>query len=150
MDEERSAGAVVFCEEAGVRRYLLLQYDAGHWDFPKGHIEEGEDAESAMLREVREETGLNVELVPGFEYEIDYKFKAKYDKGRLKHKVVVFFIARAASTRVKLSHEHKAHQWLGFGEALAKATYENTRDVLRRADEYLSYRGKRQDGGGYG
>jgi len=66
--KERSAGFVVFTErEDGKRLYLLLHYPSGHWDFPKGHVEEGESEIRAALRELREETGLtDVEVVFGF------------------------------------------------------------------------------------
>ncbi|MEM0438384.1 MAG: bis(5'-nucleosyl)-tetraphosphatase [Candidatus Micrarchaeia archaeon] len=141
MDEERSAGAVVFYEEGGKRLYLILRYGEGHWDFPKGHIEDSEDPANAMLREVREETGLSVEPVPGFEYEIEYTFRARYDQNRPKHKKVIFFIARSKSRVVKLSHEHSSYVWLELDKALARVTYENSRGVLRRADAYLRSRG---------
>lgn len=140
MDKERSAGAVVFYEEAGKRLYLVLRYGEGHWDFPKGHIEDGETAISAMLREVHEETGLDVEPVTGFEHEIEYSFRARYDNNRPKHKTVVFFIARSKSKDVRLSHEHSAYVWLELDKALAKVTYDNSRDVLRCADAYLRSR----------
>ena len=38
---------------------LLLQYPQGHWDFPKGHVEQGDvDYKSTAARELAEETGI--------------------------------------------------------------------------------------------
>jgi bis(5'-nucleosidyl)-tetraphosphatase len=56
--DERSAGAVVFYEEPTGLQYLLLKYGAGHWDFPKGHIEKNENEMAAVLSEVKEDTGI--------------------------------------------------------------------------------------------
>jgi bis(5'-nucleosidyl)-tetraphosphatase len=64
---EKSAGAVVFRKTDKGIKYLLLKYRNGHWDFPKGHIENGETEEETMRREVREETGIDdLKIVPGF------------------------------------------------------------------------------------
>ena len=54
---EKSCGAVVFCQTAEGRRYVLVCSGDGLWGFPKGHTEPGETEEQTALREVREETG---------------------------------------------------------------------------------------------
>ncbi len=134
MIRERSAGAVVFTEEDGSLKYLVLHYPAGHWDFPKGHVEEGESDVEAALREVKEETGLDVEIVFGFREVIDYV----YSKGNvLSHKTVVFFLARAEDAEVRLSSEHTGYAWLPYGEAMSRITYENSRKVLYKANAFL-------------
>ncbi len=137
MDEEYSAGAVVFYAEEGVLEYLILHYEEGHWDFPKGHIEEGETPLDAMFREIKEETGLDVELVEGFQTKYDYKFRAKYDNFRLKHKTVQMYLARARTKDVRLSHEHVGYEWLEYMDALKRLSYENGREILRRAHEFI-------------
>ena len=60
MVDERSAGAVIFYSEtdSAEPEFLLLHYTAGHWDFPKGNIEHGEQEIQAAIREIREETGM--------------------------------------------------------------------------------------------
>ena len=62
MIEEVSAGAVIYHDDpnSGVRKYLILHYPAGHWDFPKGAVEKGETEEQAATREIFEESSLRV------------------------------------------------------------------------------------------
>ena len=55
---EHSSGAVLYTEEQGEIRYILVQERNGNWGFPKGHIEAGESRRQTALREIREETGL--------------------------------------------------------------------------------------------
>ena len=135
---ERSAGVLVFHDDGGEtgakRLFLLLDYGR-HWDYPKGHLEADEDDRSAALRELREETGIEAELIPGFSHEIGYTFRSS-SKG-LVHKNVIFFLARALSTDVHLSDEHVAYDWLDRDAALRRLTFENARQVLSAAAEFL-------------
>src|SRR3989338_2610417 len=57
-------------------KYLLLRHSAGHWDFPKGHVEHGETDETTTRREIEEETGIkDVKILPDFKEKIHYFFK---------------------------------------------------------------------------
>lgn len=58
--KEHSAGLLIKTRKGYLACHPTMQPKAGpHWDIPKGHIETGEDAAAAMLRELREETGLD-------------------------------------------------------------------------------------------
>ncbi len=131
------------------RKYLLLQHQPqgkitrnppildGHWDFPKGHIEKGEKTEDAVRREVKEEAGLSkIELVPDFKETVRYF--VNYKDGIRSLKFVAYFLARTARARVKISWEHKAYKWLPFAEAYETITYKTSKDVLKKAHEFLS------------
>ncbi|MEM0442798.1 MAG: NUDIX domain-containing protein [Candidatus Caldarchaeum sp.] len=133
--DERSAGAVVFyAEDAGVE-YLLLKYGAGHWDFPKGHIEKDELEMDAVLREVREETGLDrIEIIQGFRKTINYMFMKE---GRLVRKEVVFYLGRAFTKSIVLSPEHLDFTWLPVGKAVERLTFKTAKDTLLQADSFL-------------
>jgi ADP-ribose pyrophosphatase len=133
MYDEVSAGAVVFYRGDAVE-YLLLHYASGHWDFPKGNIEPGETPEQTALREIKEETGLDVKLVPGFREEVEYVYSRG---GRRVRKKVIFFLAEAPSKEVRLSWEHVGYAWLPFDQALARLTYESSRRVLAKAHRTL-------------
>ena len=130
MIEERSAGAVLFSETDSGKIFLLLNYPSGHWDFVKGNIEKGESLQQTVIREIREETGItDVEFIDGFEDKIEYHYQRD---GNLVHKEVVFFLAKTKTTNVKISYEHLGFVWLGFDDALKKATYKNARDIMNK------------------
>ena len=141
---ERSAGVLVFREvpdpdkggEATRRLYLLLDYGR-HWDYPKGHLEAGEDDRTAALRELKEETNLDqVEIVDGFSHEISYRFHSA--RNRRVHKTVVFFAAKlVGEPNVTLSHEHVGYAWVAREAALEQLKFENARAVLRAASAFL-------------
>ncbi len=132
--EERSAGAVVFKETSGGRRFLLLQ-NAGRWDFPKGNREEGESELQTVLREVGEETGLkDIRLVPGFRRVIKYFYRRE---GKNVHKQVVYLLALTKDEKVKISFEHQGFGWFPFSEAVDRASYDNSKMTLAKADKFL-------------
>ena len=67
MKREKSCGALCFAREDGVEKVLMVKHRAGgHWAFPKGHVERGETEEQTACREVREETGVKIEIDPGY------------------------------------------------------------------------------------
>jgi 8-oxo-dGTP pyrophosphatase MutT (NUDIX family) len=129
-----SAGIIVYRIENEQLEYLLLQYGAGHWDFAKGKIEEGETKEEAALRELREETSLSAEIEPHFEETFSFIFH-DYDK-QLAQKTVYFFVGKAIHHKVVLSPEHIDYVWLPYKKALEKLTYDNAKKVLKKAYKY--------------
>ena len=135
MKKERSAGAVIFRKGKEIK-YLLLHYEAGHWDFPKGHIEEKEAELDTIRREVREETGIDdIELVPNFKEKIQYYYKIN---GELMHKEVVFCLAKTEEEKVKISFEHIGYIWLPYDKAMEKLTFRNVKEILKKAHAFLT------------
>jgi len=128
--EEHSAGVVVVCNG----EFLLLHYDSGHWDLPKGHIEKDETPSQAAIRELEEETGIKSDILPDFSYKINYFFRR--DK-KLISKDVIFFLAKVDDKKVVLSFEHKDFIWLSFDKAVEKATFKSTKDVLMLAKRFI-------------
>ena len=125
---EKSCGVVLF----NGTKVLLLQHPdgtkAGHWDFPKGHIEIGETEIQTAVRELGEETGItHVHMIPDFSHTISYNLTKK---GHKIGKEVTFFIGLTNETHVVLSHEHQAFAWLNFDEAFDRLTYENAKKTL--------------------
>ncbi len=132
LELEKSAGAVVFHRGEAVQ-YLLIY--STYWEFPKGLIEPDETETEAAVREVREETGLSVALLPGFRHEINYFYRRT---GRLVKKSVVYFLAGSAEQDVRVSWEHREARWLTYPEALEQIKYANSRELLEKANRWLS------------
>ena len=136
MREQKSAGIVLFRNDSDKNEFLLLNYPQGHWDFVKGKIEQNETSHETALRETKEETGItNIEFVDGFEESVEYDFRFKKEDI---HKKVIFFLAETNEKNIKLSHEHNDYLWLEYNDALKKTTFENAKNVLTKANEFLS------------
>lgn len=136
MDTERSAGVIVFRDGPAGREYLLLRSaSGGHWGFPKGRVEPGEDEAEAALRELHEEAGISVEILPGFREVIDYEFARG---SRNLHKEVVYFLGRARSFTVTLSGEHLDYLWASYERTRQRLSYENAQELLDKAERFLN------------
>ncbi len=132
MKRESSAGAIVFYQKGAKREYLLLNYLGGHWDFPKGHMELHENPIKTTLREIKEETGLDVKIIKGFERKITYSFK---HRNEFIIKDVIFYLAQAKTQKVRLSEEHKGYVWLPYEKAFELITF--NKEILKDAEEFL-------------
>ena len=143
MPREKSAGSIIFRREEGKIYYLLLHYPAlnrkgGHWEFSKGHIEEGEDYFKTIKREVKEETGLeDIKIIPGFKEHIKYFFRA-YDNKKWIFKLVTFFVAETKTKEIKLSPEHIGFVWLPFTQAYKMITYKNSKELLKKVNNFIN------------
>jgi len=133
MRYEVSAGVILFRTRAN-REYLLLDYGS-HWDFPKGHIEEGEDPVATARRELREETGIrDARFVSGYLERMRYFYRKAGEQMR---KVVIYFLAETAGEEVTLSHEHCGYAWASYEEALQRLTFKTAKDLLSKAHSFL-------------
>lgn len=132
MKREYSAGVIVYYQRNGVTLYLLLHYERGFWDLPKGHIEGKETKEQTALRELDEETGLKkVKLQSDFQENLSYFFHTSGTQ-ELIYKTVYFFMGRSLTKKVTISHEHIGYMWLPYEEALKQLTYKNARSILKK------------------
>lgn len=129
-----------------MRQYLLLRHrSGGHWAFPKGRIEPGEEPEQAARRETQEETGIEkLKVIPNFCAESRYRFKRE---DRPIEKRVVYFLAEAPGTDVCLSHEHSDSTWLDPREARRVLTFPEGRWILDQAEARLSEKDESGSGG---
>jgi len=137
MEHEKSCGAVMF-RVGNSAKYLLLHYEAGHWDFVKGHVEEQESEEDTVRREIFEETGLkNKRFVSDFRERINYFYRRR---GRTVSKEVIFYLVEALGEEpVNISGEHVGYEWLPYREAFERLTYKNAKDTLRKAESHLRH-----------
>ena len=140
MKKEQSAGIVVYRrdKDTGKLYYLLLHYIGGHWDLPKGKVEENESLEEAASREVREETGLIVSPIKGFSETITYYYRGQ--ERELVDKSVIFFIGETELAEITLSSEHIDSEWLEIGPAIKRLTYNNARHLLSMVNQFAHAR----------
>ena len=135
MGTEKSVGIVLFRNDSSENEFLLLNYPQGHWDFVKGKMEKNETPHETAIRETKEETGItSVEFIDGFEESVEYDFRFKKEDI---HKKVIFFLAKTNEKNIQLSHEHNDYLWLEYNDALKKTTFENAKNVLSKANEFL-------------
>lgn len=134
MIEQQSAGIITLSRKNDEEKYLILHYLSGHWDFPKGKLEPGETQHQAAHRELQEETGLTAEILPGFQESLTYTFK---ERGKVIRKTVTFFVGITQEQPIRLSREHTGYLWLSYEKAHEKLTYQNAKDLLKKAHEFL-------------
>jgi len=130
--EETSAGGVVFRRTEAGFVVLLIRDAYRNWGFPKGHLEAGEDAAAAALREIEEETGLSDLVNHGRLDDIDWFFRFR---GRLIHKTCTFFLIESPGGEPVPQRDEgiTACRWLRYEDALRTLSYANAREVLRAA-----------------
>jgi 8-oxo-dGTP pyrophosphatase MutT (NUDIX family) len=133
---EVSAGGVVYRLAEGTPLFLLIRDSYQNWGFPKGHLEAGERAEDAALREVHEETGLAGLELRGQIETIDWYFRFR---GQLIHKVCHFYLMETAEadTSPQQAEGITACQWVPYDQAAVSISYANARKVLARAHEMI-------------
>lgn len=124
MKKEKSCGCIILDND----KVLLVQQTKGHWGLPKGHVEENETEKETAIREVKEETNIDVQI------ESDNRYTEEYMTDKGNQKQVVYFIAKKLGGDItKQEAEIQAIEWLNIKEALERITYENTKSVLKKA-----------------
>jgi 8-oxo-dGTP pyrophosphatase MutT (NUDIX family) len=135
-DALSSGGVVYRVTSTGVQVALVIREDPEIWALPKGGLMPGETLTEAAAREVREETGLEVELV-GDLGPIDYWFTSRSEGVRY-HKIVHHFLFRAIGGSVAdHDHEYDRVEWVPVKRALELMSYENEAMMVSRADNVL-------------
>ena len=136
MPIERLAGAVVYAKE-GDDIYLGLVHDVfGHWTLSKGHIEEGETAESGVMRAIKEEMGLEVTVAEQLgqnEYIASHP-----EKGKLR-KQVTYFLAEAPYQEVTLTSSGGLDdaKWFKLAEVVNLHTYDDILPIITKGVNLL-------------
>ena len=133
--EQVSAGGVA-CRRGGtgIEVALISVGPKGRWQLPKGLIDPGETPEEAAVREVREEAGIETELVTPIDT-IEYWYVGRRGTQRVRfHKQVHFFLLAYRAGRVS-EHDREVNEarWMGLEEALTLLAFNNERRVVERA-----------------
>lgn len=133
MKFEKSCGAIVYRKNRSQIELLLIKNRyGGHWSFPKGHVEGQETEIQTALREVKEETGLDINIQKGFRQMVEY-----YPKPNIR-KQVVYFLGEAKTTQFKRQEEEISRIiWTEIHKAYHMVTFKNDRDLISIAMQNL-------------
>lgn len=132
-----AAGGVVFREgEEGIEIVLVSRRSSGLFALPKGKVDPGEQVEQTAVREVREESGLEAEILEELG-EVRYWF-ADENRERV-DKVVYFFLMRSTGGDMA-DHDHEFDDvgWYHLAEAERLLTHKNQLHILHRAAELIA------------
>jgi len=136
---QTSAGGVAFRHWRGELRVALISVgERRRWQLPKGIVGEDESAEAAALREVREEAGIDAELIELLD-KIEYWYVSR-ERGQMVrfHKFVYFYLLRYTSGDVR-RHDDEVNEarWFEIDDAIAQLAFANEKAVVRRAKARL-------------
>ncbi|MDD5415425.1 MAG: NUDIX hydrolase [Candidatus Daviesbacteria bacterium] len=130
MKREFSAGGIVFNEKGQV---LLTKHSQNkHWSFPKGLIDPGQTSEEAAIREVKEEGGIEAEIIG----KVGYSKYVYTLKGERIFKVVVYFLMKYVSGDIA-DHDFEVEEsgWYEPEDALKQLTFSQDKELLKKALE---------------
>lgn len=112
-------------EVLAIRRSQTDERRPGEWDFPGGWLEEGEDVFEAVVREAKEEAGVDISrptLVFGHS-----EMTMRYGSGTW----LLFVTHIDSDPEITLSSEHDLHKWIKPEDLLKEITYERQQIMLR-------------------
>jgi 8-oxo-dGTP pyrophosphatase MutT (NUDIX family) len=140
--QQVSAGGVVYRRVGDGKLIdvaLVLVGPKGRWQLPKGIVDAGESAESTAVREVREEAGVEADLISPLET-IEYWYVGNDSRGeRVRfHKRVHFFLLEYRDGDVA-DHDDEVEdaRWVSLEDGKEMLAFESERKVLRQAEERL-------------
>ena len=137
--DQVSAGGVAFRWKDSEPEIAIVSVKPKlRWQLPKGIVDPGEAPQVTAVREVREEAGVETELIKLIET-IEYWYRSvKYGKPVRYHKFVHFYLLEYRSGNVS-DHDHEVEEarWVGFDEALEMLEFKGERDVVQKAREMI-------------
>ena len=134
MQHEKSCGALVLRRDGNGQRYILMirHKAGGHRSFPKGHMERGETEYMTAIREVYEETAVQIRIHSDFRETVHYHPLPGISKE------VVYFLTETRQTEIHPREGEIAQvEWVPVEQAEASLTHENDKTVFRAAMQRL-------------
>ena len=134
MNYIKSCGFIAYKEVNNINYYLVIKSTNGDVGFPKGHMEYNESEVETAIREVKEETNIDVEIIKGFRYPIEYKLTDKVNT----IKQSIYFIGKSISDKIiPLKSEVIQASFLPFNEAYDLLTFKETKEMIVKANDFL-------------
>jgi 8-oxo-dGTP pyrophosphatase MutT (NUDIX family) len=132
-----SAGGVAFrTVEGRIEVALISVGEDNRWQLPKGIVDKGESTETAAVREVREEAGVNTRPLSLID-KIEYWYHGKGERVRY-HKFVYFYLLRYESGDVT-NHDDEVNEarWVEIDEAIGMLAFESEKRIVEKARSSL-------------
>ena len=116
---------------------MLKRRDSGNWTIPGGTMEFGEDLASCGIREVKEETGLDVSIVELIGTYTNPKNIVAYDDGEVRQEFTLMYAGQMTGTDVSIDDESTEFRWVREDEALQLPLAKSQRTRIQDLAEYL-------------
>lgn len=130
--DEYSCGALVYKQDANEFKFLIIRQNNKNYGFPKGHTEENETKVETAIREVLEETCINIEIHKDI-FEI-----SKYQPIIGVNKEVTIFLAKAKNSNYVIQEEELLEvHWMNFKEAKQIITFKKDIRILKKLNKKL-------------
>ena len=124
MKKVKSCGCIIIENN----KVLLIQQRKGNWGFPKGRVEKNETESETALREVKEETNLDVKIE-----DLNKTYKDCYFTKKNESKEVVYFLAKRIGGEIKPQEkEIKNIEWVELSEAINRITMKSTKILYQK------------------
>lgn len=130
----KSCGFVAYKQIGNENCYLIIKSLNGDVGFPKGHMEPGESELETAIRELKEETGIDVNVVQGFRRQIEYELRRAPDT----IKQSVYFLGECVSDNIICQEAEVTEAgFVSYEDALKLLTFEETKNILEDAEKFL-------------
>lgn len=134
MKYEKSCGAIIYkYEENSVYLLMVMHINGGHWSFPKGHVENDETEPETAIREIKEETGLDVVIDTSFRQVVTYSPRNGVTKD-----VVYFAAVPVTLDFVPQKEEISKIKWVSLNEAENTVTFDNDKKLVKLFTHYIA------------
>ena len=130
--KEISAGAIVYTYIDDLRYYLLIKDNHGNYGFPKGHLEKDETETEAAIREIKEETNIDITLDTSFREVLNYIMPNGIEK-----EVIYYLGYYHNQNTIKQPGEIEEILLLPYEDTLNTLTFDNMKQVLIKAERCL-------------
>lgn len=134
-----SAGGVVFRKQGDQIEVAIISVGNNQrWQIPKGNVNSGETKEIAAVREVREEAGVDSELIRYID-KVEYWFFVKEQGITIRiHKYVFFYLLKYLSGDVK-DHDQEVNEaaWIDIQSGIDRLSFESEKKVLEQAKGFI-------------
>ena len=142
--DQVSAGGVAFRWQDSLPELAIVSMKPKlRWQLPKGIVDPGESPQITAVREVREEAGIETDLISSIET-IEYWYRStKYGKPVRFHKFVHFYLLEYRRGDVS-DHDHEVEEarWVSFEEAIHMLAFKSEREVVEQAREMIEALGR--------